>query len=94
MRKRRQIEKTWNGTEYAFTSETRYIYDGKLVIGICNGFQILVKAGILPGFSGEGQKEFCQEATLTTNDSGKFEDRWIHLKQEAPRLRSGRASSV
>ncbi|RQW04540.1 phosphoribosylformylglycinamidine synthase I [candidate division KSB1 bacterium] len=48
---------------------------GKLIIGICNGFQVLVKAGLLP------QVDFSavQEVTLTFNDSGKFEDRWIHL---------------
>ncbi len=57
----------------------RFIEDKKLVIGICNGFQILVKAGILPGpFAplAAGQ----QTTTLTNNDSGKFEDRWVHLK--------------
>ena len=50
----------------------------KLVIGICNGFQMLVKAGVLPS----GQIGGGQEATLTHNDSGKFEDRWVHLRQE------------
>ena len=50
----------------------------KLVIGICNGFQILVKAGILPG----GRADSAQEVTLTWNDSGRFEDRWVHLKPE------------
>ena len=54
----------------------RFIDDGKLMIGICNGFQILVKAGILPG-------AMRIEATLTTNDSAKFEDRWVHLNPEA-----------
>ena len=53
----------------------KFIHDGKLIIGICNGFQILVKAGILPGTNG-----LNQTTTLTTNDSGKFEDRWVHLK--------------
>ena len=53
----------------------KFIADGKLVIGICNGFQILVKAGILPGLNlYEGQ-----EATLFHNDSAKFEARWTHL---------------
>ncbi len=53
----------------------RFIADGKLVIGICNGFQILAKAGILPGLNlHEGQ-----EATLFHNDSAKFEARWVHL---------------
>src|SRR3989338_8635490 len=53
----------------------KFIACGKLIIGICNGFQILVKAGILPG-----NNEFKQEASLVINDSGKFEDRWIYLK--------------
>lgn len=56
----------------------RFIEDGKLIIGICNGFQILVKAGFLPNLSGDFQS---LEATLTLNDSDKFEDRWIHLKK-------------
>ncbi len=49
---------------------------GKLIIGICNGFQVLVKAGLLPG----AEKSGAQIATLTDNDSGKFEDRWVYLK--------------
>lgn len=52
-----------------------FVRDGKLVIGICNGFQVLVKMGILPLFKGE----FEQQVTLTHNDSGRFEDRWVHL---------------
>ena len=47
---------------------------GKLIIGICNGLQILVKSGVLlPDRADE------PIATLTLNDSGKFEDRWVHL---------------
>jgi len=53
----------------------KFIDDGKLVLGICNGFQVLVKAGILPGNSSSRQ----QEVTITYNDSGKFEDRWVYL---------------
>jgi len=45
------------------------------IIGICNGFQVLAKAGILP-FGGE------QEVTLGWNDSGRFEDRWVFLRVE------------
>lgn len=56
----------------------RFMAAGKLMIGICNGFQILTKAGILPGL---GTKD-PQEATLFHNDSGKFEARWVHLKVE------------
>ncbi|MCX5681014.1 MAG: phosphoribosylformylglycinamidine synthase I, partial [Candidatus Omnitrophica bacterium] len=60
----------------------KFIKEGKLVIGICNGFQVLVKAGILPGdVDGAASKEkTIQQATLMTNDSGKFEDRWTFLK--------------
>lgn len=60
-----------------------FINAGKLVIGICNGFQVLVKAGLLPGISGRDGKEakpYEQTASLTNNDSGKFEDRWAYLK--------------
>jgi len=48
--------------------------NGKLIIGVCNGFQVLVKMGLLP------VPDFKQRVTLTTNDSGKFEDRWVFLK--------------
>lgn len=59
----------------------RFISDGKLIIGICNGFQMLVKAGILPGaLSDDNTGDFEQTVTLMTNDCGKFEDRWIYLK--------------
>jgi len=56
----------------------RFINEGKLIIGICNGFQVLVKAGLLPNLSGNFQ---TIEATLTLNDSAKFEDRWVYLKK-------------
>ncbi len=62
---------------------SRFIREGKLVIGICNGFQVLVRAGILPGETREGAvwgPTTPQTATLTYNDSAKFEDRWTHLK--------------
>lgn len=48
-----------------------FIDDGKVVVGICNGFQALVRAGFLPG---DGTN-----ATLANNDSGRFECRWIKL---------------
>jgi phosphoribosylformylglycinamidine synthase len=50
---------------------------GGLILGICNGFQVLVKSGLLPG--GEGSPK----ATLTTNGSGSFECRWVKLKPVA-----------
>jgi phosphoribosylformylglycinamidine synthase len=53
----------------------KFIDDGRLVMGICNGFQVLVKAGILPRV----KKGETPRVTLTNNDSGKFECRWVHL---------------
>jgi phosphoribosylformylglycinamidine synthase I len=54
----------------------KFVDEGKLVLGICNGFQVLVKTGILPGINGKT----TQPVTLTSNDSGKFECRWVYLK--------------
>jgi phosphoribosylformylglycinamidine synthase I len=54
----------------------KFVTDGRLVLGICNGFQVLVKTGILPGVEMGGS----QPVTLTNNDSGRFECRWVHLK--------------
>jgi len=53
----------------------KFIENGKLVLGICNGFQVLVKAGILGNMDGSAE----QSVTITYNDSGKFEDRWVYL---------------
>jgi len=55
----------------------RFTNNGGIIIGICNGFQLLVKTGLLPGIDGQYGK---QTVTLTSNDSGKFEDRWVTLK--------------
>jgi len=59
-----------------------FVAAGKLIIGICNGFQVLVKMRILPGVSSNGTQDAAhavQHATLTFNDSGRFEDRWVNL---------------
>jgi phosphoribosylformylglycinamidine synthase I len=59
----------------------KFIDDGKLVLGICNGFQVLVKMGVLPG-----NGEFRQtDVTIACNDSGKYEDRWVHLAPQSNR---------
>lgn len=52
-----------------------FVRSGRLVIGICNGFQVLVKAGLLPDLAGT----LTPEASLVTNDSGRFEDRWVKV---------------
>lgn len=68
-----------NELKFRLEDEMRdFIRRGKLIIGICNGFQVLVKSGLLPNISGDFS---AVEATLTLNDSGKFEDRWIYLKK-------------
>ncbi|MDI6800178.1 MAG: phosphoribosylformylglycinamidine synthase I [Actinomycetota bacterium] len=54
-----------------------FIAAGKLIFGVCNGFQVMVKLGLLPGIGGDYAS---QRTTLTFNDSGKFEDRWVYLK--------------
>ena len=59
-----------------------FIADGKLMLGICNGFQVLIKSGLLPGGK-VSPAEANRDATLCWNDSGKFEDRWIHLRAES-----------
>ena len=53
----------------------RFVESGRLVLGICNGFQVLVKAGILPILADDGSPLL----TIGDNDSGKFECRWVHL---------------
>lgn len=55
----------------------KFIEKGNLVLGICNGFQVLVKCGILPGYDGNFEE---QTVSLITNDSKRFEDRWVFLK--------------
>jgi phosphoribosylformylglycinamidine synthase I len=57
------------------TDLREFVAQGKLVMGICNGFQVLVKTGILPGPMGPE----LPAVTLTTNDSDRFECRWVHL---------------
>lgn len=60
----------------------RFIDQGNLIIGICNGFQVLVKCGILPGTRGYFQE---QTVSLVANDSERFEDRWVVLKVNGDR---------
>lgn len=50
--------------------------DDKLVIGICNGFQVLVNLGLLPALNGQyGQRQVA----LNHNDSARYSDRWVDL---------------
>lgn len=64
----------------------RFIELGKPVLGICNGFQALVKSGWLPGPVGDGSASAGRamvEATLARNASNRFECRWVWLEAEA-----------
>ncbi|HEY3309306.1 MAG TPA: phosphoribosylformylglycinamidine synthase subunit PurQ [Desulfuromonadaceae bacterium] len=56
---------------------TRFIEAGKLILGVCNGFQLIAKMGMLPGLDGN---QLTQSVTLTHNDCGRFQDRWTYLK--------------
>lgn len=53
-----------------------FMANGGIILGICNGFQLLVKLGLLPGFDG---KYFTRSVSLLHNASGRFEDRWCTL---------------
>ena len=63
----------------------RFVGDGKLILGICNGFQVLVKAGLLPGDeAGDGgDGPWRRKVTIAFNEQGRFEDRWVYLRAEA-----------
>lgn len=56
-------------------SLNQFVDDGKLLIGICNGFQVLVQLGILPAAKAPAEKL----ASLTRNSTGKFTNRWTKL---------------
>src|SRR5437899_5809476 len=65
-----------NQLQYFLGDALREFRDAdKLILGICNGFQVLLKAGLIIPPDEDGPL-----ATLTNNTSGKFEDRWVYLK--------------
>jgi phosphoribosylformylglycinamidine synthase len=55
----------------------RFIEDGRLILGICNGFQVLLRAGLL---TGRDVFDNPPRATLAWNLSGRYEDRWVDLR--------------
>ncbi len=59
----------------------RFHERGGLILGICNGFQVLVRAGLLPGGPADSSAKVTSSslATLTHNVSGHFEARWVRL---------------
>jgi phosphoribosylformylglycinamidine synthase len=56
----------------------RFRERGGLVLGICNGFQVLVKLGMLPDLAGD----WSREVSLVHNDSGAFEDSWVTVRTD------------
>lgn len=62
----------------------KFIDEGKAVVGICNGFQVLVESGILPGLNGLSE---YPEVALATNSSAKYECRWVHIKHQVSRCK-------
>jgi len=66
--------------EHLFEQLLRFIADGKPILSVCNGFQLMVKMGLLPGLE---RNHLSQEATLTFNDCGRFQDRWVYLKTDS-----------
>ena len=59
----------------------KFVTEGKPIIGICNGFQALVKTGLLPGPEQASlEPDLVQRASLTLNNTGRYEDRWVTLE--------------
>ena len=59
----------------------KFVNSGKPIIGICNGFQALVKTGLLPGPENASlEPDLIQRASLTLNNTGRYEDRWVTLE--------------
>jgi len=76
-----------SGHVFAFRAKHRmsgelekFIKQGKLIMGVCNGFQIMVKLGLLPGLDRE---YFTQKLSLLQNDCGSFQNFWVRLRIEA-----------
>jgi phosphoribosylformylglycinamidine synthase len=53
-----------------------FLKNGNYILGVCNGYQILVQLGLLPDI----KEDYTPETSLEKNDSGKYEDRWVYCK--------------
>ena len=73
-----KYKKMSNGRTFIEEIEA-FIANGKYILGVCNGFQIMTQLGLLPNTQGN----FEPEAALIHNDSQQFEDRWVHCKINA-----------
>jgi phosphoribosylformylglycinamidine synthase I len=59
-----------------------FVDQGKLVLGICNGFQVLIQLGLLPGVTQPGETRSC---TIAGNQPPGFQDRWVYLRARGDR---------
>ncbi|GHO44398.1 phosphoribosylformylglycinamidine cyclo-ligase [Ktedonospora formicarum] len=57
----------------------RFVAEGRLVLGVCNGFQVLVRSGLLPGRLASDGEGGVAHSTLTENEAAQFECRWVTL---------------
>jgi phosphoribosylformylglycinamidine synthase len=57
----------------------QFIDDGKLILGICNGFQVMTKMGLLPGLD---RRYFEPTVALIQNDCGTFQNFWVDIRFE------------
>lgn len=74
-----RFAKTSSGTHVL--DQLRAVFEaGGLILGICNGFQLLVKLGLLPALGG---RYFERQVSLSHNDSARYEDRWVTLRANA-----------
>jgi phosphoribosylformylglycinamidine synthase subunit PurQ / glutaminase len=62
----------------------RFVEAGKLILGICNGFQVLIKSGLLP-WAKVDSATANRDATLGWNDSGRFIDKWVYMRATSDR---------
>ena len=66
-----------DGKEKLMNEFQKFIRDKKYILGVCNGFQVMLKLGLVPALD---NKYDTQAVSLWLNESGRFEDRWINLK--------------
>ena len=59
-----------------------FVDAGKLIIGVCNGFQVLVQTGLLHGRAGDGAARTC---TIAPNEPPGFQARWVYLRAQTDR---------
>ncbi len=70
-----KYKKMKNGKTFLEEIDT-FLKNGNFIMGVCNGFQMLVKLGLLPNL----HNDFEPEASLEKNNSNKYEDRWVYCK--------------